>query len=114
MVKFRMWAATGALAVIISFVMSACYEYHDTTYLDELDISLSYYDTNFNFQQYSTFAIRDSVGLIEDHMKDSEVADFYKPGGTADQIKQYVRNHFTALGYTEVADDENYNFGVNN
>ncbi len=113
MTKIRLWAVTGALALVISLFMTACYEYHDETYLDELDITITYYDTTQNFQQYNTFAIRDSVGLIEDEMSDSEIAEFYKPGGASDKIKQNIREHFTSLGYTEVADDENYDFGVN-
>jgi hypothetical protein len=98
---------------VITFFIASCYEYHDDTYLDELDITLTYYDTTFDFQQYNTFAIRDSVGLIEDEMSDSEIEEFYKPGGAADNIKQEIRDHFLALGYTEVDDDENYDFGVN-
>ena len=113
MTKFRVWALTGALSLAIALFMTACYQYHDDTYLDELDISLTYYDTSFNFQQYDTYAVRDSVGLIEDHMKPNEIEDFYKPGGTSDKIKAYVRNHFNSLGYTEVANDENPDFGVN-
>jgi len=113
MSKFRLLAQIGAVAFLAALFFPACYQYHDDTYLDELDISLSYYDTSFNFQQYSTFAIRDSVGLIEDHMSNSEINDFYKSGGTADQIKAYVQKHFTDLGYSQVADDENYDFGVN-
>ncbi len=112
MSKIRLWSSLTIMAVI-TFFMASCYEYHDDTYLDELDISLTYYDTSFNFQQYSTFAIRDSVGLLETNMTNADEAEFYKAGGTNDKIRQNIRDHFTALGYTEVADDENYDFGVN-
>jgi len=113
MTKIRLWTCLGALAVMVSLFMSACYTYHDDTYLDELDITLTYYDTNYNFQQYNTFAIRDSVGIISDYLSDSEIANFYKNGGGNDQIKDLVRTNMISLGYTEVANDENYDFGVN-
>jgi hypothetical protein len=113
MSKIRLWGRLAGLAVIITFFMASCYEYHDDTYLDELDLSLTYYDTSFNFQNYNTFAIRDSVGLIEDNMSDAEVAAFYAPNGGSEKIKQYVRQHFLDLGYTEVASTENFDFGVN-
>lgn len=113
MSKIRLWARLGAMAVIASLFMTACYEYHDDTYLDELDITFTYYDTNYNFQQNSTYAIRDSVGIISDYLSDAEIANFYKTGGGNDKIKDQVRTNLNALGYTEVADDENYDFGVN-
>jgi hypothetical protein len=113
MSKIKLWTRLGALAVIVSLFMPACYDYHDDTYLDELDITLTYYDTNFNFQQYSTFAMRDSVGIISDYLSSTEIANFYKSGGGNDKIKDLVRSNLVALGYNEVADDENYDFGVN-
>lgn len=112
MLKLRLWSSLSALAVITLF-MASCYEYHDDTYLDELDISLTYYDTTANFSGYSTYAVRDSVGLLENNMTNSDIAAFYAPGGGNDKIKQNIRDHFNALGYTEVEDDENYDFGVN-
>ena len=112
MSKLRLWSSLSALAVITLF-MASCYEYHDDTYLDELDISLTYYDTTANFSDYSTYAVRDSVGLLENNMTNSDIAAFYAPGGANDKIKQNIRDHFNALGYTEVADYENYDFGVN-
>ncbi len=113
MTKIRLWTQLGVLAVIISLFSTACYEYHDDTYLDELDITITYYDTLTNFQNYNTFAIRDSVGIISDYLSDSEIANFYKNGGGNDEIKALVRSNLTALGYTEVSEDQNFDFGVN-
>lgn len=113
MSKLRLWSRLAGLGIVVTIFTSACYEYHDDTYLDELDISLTYYDTSFNFQDYNTFAIRDSVGLIEDHLSQSEINAFYAPGGTADKIKTNIRQHFLDLGYTEVASDDDFDFGVN-
>jgi hypothetical protein len=104
---------TGALALVVSLFMTACYDYHDETYLDELDMTITYFDTTYNFQQVSTFAIRDSVGIISDYLSDSEIDNFYKNGGGNDQIKDLVRANMVALGYTEVATDENFDLGVN-
>jgi hypothetical protein len=112
MSKFKLWSSLSGLAVI-TFFMASCYEYHDDTYLDELDVTLTYYDTAFNFQQYNTFAIRDSVGIISDYLSDSEIDAFYRSGGGNDKIKSLVRENLTALGYTEVSPDQNFDFGVN-
>jgi hypothetical protein len=113
MSKIRLWAQLGALAVIISLFSTACYEYHDDTYLDELDLTITYYDTIYNFQQNQTFAIRDSVGIISDYLTDPEIDAFYSPGGGNDQIKALVSSNMIALGYTEVSDDANFDLGVN-
>ena len=112
MSRIRLWSSLAALTVVTLF-MASCYEYHDDTYLDELDITLSYYDTNYNFQNNTTFAIRDSVGIISDYLSDSEIANFYKPGGGNDEIKALVRSNLLALGYTEVNEDANFDVGVN-
>lgn len=113
MTKIRLWTQLGVLAVIISLFSTACYEYHEDTYLDELDITLTYYDTNFNFQQYNTFAIRDSVGIISDYLSDSEIDAFYRAGGGNDAIKALVRSNMTDLGFTEVTEDQNFDLGIN-
>jgi len=112
MSKLRLWSGLAAIAAI-TFFMASCYEYHDDTYLDELDITLTYYDTNYSFQNYHTFAIRDSVGIISDYLSDSEIAAFYRAGGGNDEIKDLVRSNLTELGYTEVSNDENFDLGVN-
>jgi hypothetical protein len=112
MSKFKLRIALAGLAFTALF-MASCYEYHDETYLDELDVTLTFYDTTYSFMGASTFAVRDSVGLLSDYLSDAEIAAFYMPGGGNDQIKNAVRGQLTALGYTEVSDDENYDLGVN-
>jgi hypothetical protein len=113
MTKIRLWAVTGAVALVASLFMTACYEYHDDTYLDELDVTLTYYDTTYNFQAAGTYAIRDSVGIISDYLSDSEIDNFYKNGGGNDEIKALVRTNMNALGYTEVSADQNFDLGIN-
>jgi hypothetical protein len=113
MSKLRLWSLLGGVAVIVALFMTACYEYHDDTYLDELDITLTYYDTTYNFQQATTYAIRDSVGIISDYLSESEIAAFYMPNNGNDQIRDLVRQNMNDLGYTEVEDDENFDLGIN-
>jgi hypothetical protein len=113
MSKIRLWNRLGAVVVIVSLFLTACYNYNDDTYLDELDLTLTYYDTSYNFQQNTTFAMRDSVGIISDYLSDSEIDAFYRTGGGNDQIKALVRSNLIALGYTEVAATENFDLGVN-
>jgi hypothetical protein len=113
MSKLKIFSRLMAIGVVLSLLMTACYNYDDETTVDDLDITLTYYDTSFNFQQYTTFAIRDSVGLIEDNMSDSDEADFYKPGGASDQVRDMVIEQFTSLGYTQVENDDDFDFGIN-
>ena len=113
MSKLKIFSRLAILGIVLAFLAPSCYNYDDETSLDELDLTLTYYDTAFNFQQYNTFVIRDSVGVLSDYLDAGDLVDFYKPGGGSDKIKNYVRDKFTALGYTEVAADDDYDFGVN-
>jgi hypothetical protein len=113
MFKIKLWTRLGAVAFVVSLLLSACYSYHDETYLDELDITLTYRDTSYNFQQNTTYALRDSVGIISDYLSKTEIANFYKSGGGNEKIKNLVRTNLNAMGYTEVANDEQYDLGVN-
>ncbi len=111
--KKRTIGNLAAITLVLGIFLTSCFQPNDDAYLDELDITLTYYETDFNFQQYNTFAIRDSVGLIHNYLSDNEVDAFYAPGGTSDNIRSYVRGKFLAEGYTEVSSDENFDFGVN-
>jgi hypothetical protein len=114
MSKLKILSRLAAIGVFLTFMFSACYNYNDDeTTLSDLDITLTYYDTTFNFQSYSTFAIRDSVGVLSNYLDDEDLAEFYGPNGGNEKIKQNIRDHFTALGYTEVQSDDDYDFGVN-
>jgi hypothetical protein len=96
-----------------SLVFTGCYKYNDDVYLDELDITLTYYNSEFDFQPYVKFTIRDSVGIITNYLKDSEIEEFYKPGGTSDKIRDFVKQKFIDLGYTYVDSDQPADFDVN-
>jgi len=82
-------------------------------YLDQLDVTLTYYDTVYNFTQNQTFAIRDSVGIVTNYLSDEEIEELYKPGGASEKIREYVAQKYIDLGYTRVANDQEFDFGVN-
>jgi hypothetical protein len=103
----------AGLLVLMTVVLTGCYKYNDTIYLDELDVTITYYEEGFDFQPYTTFVIRDSVGFITNYLEDEDEEEFYKPGGASEQIRNYVTQKFTSMGYTLVDEDENFDFGVN-
>jgi len=104
---------TLVLALFGSLFLAGCYQYHDDTYLDELDITLTYYNNQFDFQTYTTFGIRDSVGIYSNYLTDAQIEDFYATGGTSESLKGYIKDKFTALGYTFVDNDQQPDFYVN-
>ncbi len=111
--KFKISGRIFGFTLVIGLVLTSCYKVNDSAYLDELDVTLSYYEKDFDFQQYSTFAIRDSVGLISDYLTNAQITNFYKPGQGSDQIRNYIKQKYIDLGYTYVTTDEDYDFGVN-
>lgn len=94
-------------------VVTSCFKPNDTVYLDELDVTLTYYDTEYNFQKNTTFSVRDSVGLISNYLTDQQEEDFYKPGGTSDKIREYIKQQFIDQGYTYVGENDSPDFNVN-
>lgn len=104
------WSFISFFALILLF--TSCYKEQDTTYLDELDITLTYYDKDFNFDSYQKFIVRDSVMLYSDYLEESEIEKFYT-SGTSDEIRERIVNKFKNLGYTEVTDLEDADFAIN-
>jgi hypothetical protein len=100
------------IALVISF-LSACYPY-DSVYTDELDATITVYDTLTDFSKFKTYVIRDSVGLVyNDWLTDAQVNEFYSQGGSSDKIEAMVKAKFDALGYTEVTDLADADFAIN-
>jgi len=97
----------------LSLLLTSCYKEEDSTYLDEYDVTLTYYEEGFNFASYQSFIVRDSVMLYSDYLEDSDFTDFYKNGGSSDLIRQKLIDKFTSLGYTEADSLENADFVVN-
>lgn len=100
------------LAVLLVFTFASCYNKQDDTELADLDITGTFYDTKFDFAQYNTFSIRDSVGLVSDYLTESQVSDFYEEGGANDQILAYWKQAFIDMGY-QFVEDSTFDFGVN-
>ena len=101
---------------VSGLMLSSCFKTHDDTYLDELDITLTYYDSQFDFSGWNTYSMRDSIGLVT-NLKEADAIKlknkFYAPGGANDQIKAYLQQKYGELGYTFVATDESPDFYVN-
>lgn len=111
--NYRRLGRLSAVLLVLPLFITSCFKTNDSVYLDELDITLTYYDTDFEFNQYTTFTVRDSVGLISNYLTKKEKEDFYESGGSSDKIRNYVTQKFKDLGYTEVTADDNYDFAVN-
>ena len=85
------------------FLLSACYE-NESVYYDQLDVTLTEYDTEFDFSSYTSFWISDSAILKTNFMTEAEVDEFYEPGGTSDSIVENVKKKFIECGYDVAAD----------
>jgi hypothetical protein len=101
------------LGIFGSLIFTGCYKYHDDVYLDELDVTLTYYNSGFDFQTYNKFSVRDSVGIITNYLTEKEIEDFYKPGGGSEKIREYIKQKFVEQGYTYVDSDQPSDFNVN-
>ncbi len=93
------------LFAVLSIAVTSCYK-TETTYYEDYDVVLTYYDTHFDYSANKTFWVRDSVGLISDYIKpdDANWESFYAPSGASPQIRNEVRRQMKSIGYTEVMD----------
>ena len=98
--------------VVLALLVTSCYNKQDDTELAELAVTGTVYDTEVDFLQYNTFAIKDSVGLVHDYLTDEQVADFYEEGGANDKIRAYWKDAFVKMGYQYV-EDSTFDFGIN-
>lgn len=98
--------------ISLSLVLTSCYKQQETATLEEYDITFTNYDTEFDFNTYNTFFVRDSVMLYSDYLKDEEIEEFYTDG-TSDEIRSVIINKFKSLGYTEGTDMESSDFLIN-
>ena len=103
----------------ISLLLTSCYKELDTGNIDTQDVTLTYFDTEFeknsseNFQTYKTFVIRDSVGVISDYLTDDQKNKFWSKNGNGPKIRQAIRAKFIEKGYTQVDSLKHADFGVN-
>ncbi len=103
------------LFAALTVVATSCYK-TDTTYYEDYDLILTYYDTDFDYSVNKTFWIRDSVGMISDYIKQGDATwnKFYAPSGASPQIRNEIRRQLKADGYSEVLDSlQNADIAIN-
>ncbi|GEM_PF-857045 len=88
------------LALMLTIALSSCNKNEGPEYYDELDVTLTVYNPDFDFAPHSTIVINDTVALKHDYLSIAQVVDFYKDGGTSDKIIETYKAKFTTLGYT--------------
>jgi len=94
------------MSLVLALGFTSCYKAEDQATLNDYDLTLTYYDTEFNFNTYKTFMIRDSVVLVSDYLTDKQKEEFYTKGNSKkiiDKIGLELKN----LGYTEIDYDPN-------
>jgi hypothetical protein len=89
------------LILVIALALVSCHKDPPKTY-DDTDMTVTYYNTGFNFQSYTTFLMPDSMVLTSDYLEESDIDKIYEDGGTSDQALELLRDRFLGLGYTEV------------
>jgi len=89
------------LLIFIVAVMASCHKDPPKTY-DDTDMTVTYYNTEFNFQSYNTFIMPDSAVVTTNYLTESQVENMYKDGGASDQALEQLKSRFLSLGYTEV------------
>jgi len=102
------------ILVTTTLIFSSCYK-RDASYYEDYDLTVTYYDTEFDFSSVGTYFMRDSVGLISDEIKegDKEYKDFYKKGGPSDQILNEIVTNMSARGYQKVDSMHSADFAMN-
>jgi hypothetical protein len=90
-------------------MMTSCYK-SETVYYDELDVTQTNYEVDFNFSSYSSFAMPDSTILKTNFMTDEEIEDFFAPGGAAEKTKELLKTSFGSRGYTYTDSYDNADF----
>ena len=101
------------ILLTIIIITSSCYPIDDDVLTEDFDVVLTYYDNERNFSDYNTFVIRDSVGIITDHLTFAEKQKFFTSGGLNETVKNKVIQQFESLGYTEVETLDDADFAVN-
>ena len=91
------------------FLLSACNDYPDDIDLTTENLVVStQYDTKVDFKSFNTFAIRDSIMVL--NKKDSTI---YLKSAIAGKIINEITSNLTALGYTKVDTSDSPNLAIN-
>jgi len=84
-------------------ILSSCYK-NETVYYDQLDVTYTQYDTEFNFSSYTSFWLPDSISLKTNYLTDTEIDDIFSPGGTSEKTLEIVKQKFMDRGYVLASD----------
>ena len=87
------------LFLVSVFALQSCYKTQGPEYLDELDVTVTAYDKDFDFKSTKTVIVNDTVALRHDYLNDSQVNDFYKKGGTSDKLVDEIIAQYRAKGF---------------
>lgn len=97
---------TRYLVWTLILLLSAC-SFSEPRSINELNTTITYYDTDFDFSAYKTYAIRDTVGLLSDD--ENEQIDLALSTRIIAEIDRQLSNY----GYIKVDADANPDFAVN-
>ena len=103
-IKSLLFLTGGALLMLTS-----CYK-SETVYYDELDVTLTNYEVEFNFSSYTSFAMPDSTILKTNYLTEEEIEEFYADGGTSEKTLELLRSKFEERGYTYNESYDNADF----
>ncbi|OYT17453.1 MAG: hypothetical protein B7C24_02165 [Bacteroidetes bacterium 4572_77] len=101
--------------LMLIFSLTSCYKTTEDAVLEDYDITLTYYNNEFDFSTYNTFYVRDSVIIYSDYLTEEELEKFYTDGNS-DKIRAKIVQEFKDLGYTEALSEDditNASFYVN-
>jgi hypothetical protein len=91
------------------FMLTSCYK-SETVYYDELDVTQTNYEVDFNFGSYTSFAMPDSTILKTNYLTEQEIEEFYAAGGTSEKTLQLLRSKFEERGYSYNESADNADF----
>ncbi len=91
------------------FMLTSCYK-SETVYYDELDVTQTNYEVDFNYSSYTSFSLPDSTILKTNFMTDQEIENFYAPCDAGVKTRELLRTSFESRGYTYTDSDENSDF----
>ncbi|MFH1161575.1 MAG: DUF4136 domain-containing protein [bacterium] len=90
--------------------MASCAWYpSDADLLTETDVVLTMYDVNTNFNDFKTFSIVDSIGVVQDN--DTTVKRISNDTTTA--VLNQIKQNMIQRGFTKVAKSANPDFAIN-
>lgn len=89
------------LLFALSLLVISCHKDPPKTY-DDQDMTVSYYNTEFNFKEYDTFIIPDSTVLRTNYLTDGQIKNFYASDGVSEKVLDLTVQMFEDLGYVNV------------